>query len=154
MEGWFLSVFCIQPGKGAFLLILLLQCTTTTWVHDFCVNDRALQTSLCTRKFVHWQNVICSSLVTWPLNICLLILRVRTCEQNKIEQNKVLVLMFLIQHHVLCCWYFPCSPKILFWYTCGIIAKLHGKTVLVLFFFFNILCTSVFLLLIKCYYHA
>ena len=31
-------------------------------VHNFRVHDHALQTSLCTRKFVHWQNVICSSL--------------------------------------------------------------------------------------------
>ena len=29
---------------------------------QFFVHDRALQTFSCTRKFVHWQNVICSSL--------------------------------------------------------------------------------------------
>ena len=31
-------------------------------VHNFCVHDCTLQTSSCTWKFVHWQNVICSSL--------------------------------------------------------------------------------------------
>ena len=57
-HGWFLSVFCIQPGKGAFLVIFLLQCTTMTWVHDFCVHDRALQTSSYTRKFVPaWRGI-------------------------------------------------------------------------------------------------
>ena len=52
IEGWFLSVFCIQPGKGAFLLIFLLQCTMTTWVHDFlcarsCTANIFMYTKVC-----------------------------------------------------------------------------------------------------------
>ena len=37
-------------------------CSLDMGTQCFCVHDRALQTSSCTRKFVHWQNVIFSSL--------------------------------------------------------------------------------------------
>ena len=81
---------------------------------------------------------------------------------NKIHLNNVLILMLLklMQHLVLCCCYCPCGLEILFWYTCvmnikqKVYNKIHLSAVIVLIFFFNILRSSVLLLLIKYYSHA
>ena len=54
----------MRVGSYLFFVFNLAKGTTTTWLHNFCVHDHALQTSSCTRKLVHWQNVICSSLTS------------------------------------------------------------------------------------------
>ena len=60
---WGLAVICIlyaawQRGISADIFAAVHDDNMT---QDFFVHDCALQTSSCTRKFRHWQNVICSS---------------------------------------------------------------------------------------------
>ena len=94
--------------------------------------------------------------VTWPWNICLLILCICTCEhyimalqQNTSNLNNVFVL----------CSYFPCGLKI-FLYTCPMNTTQQYLSRNTLnwftwpFILFYILCTSVLLLYIKYYFHA
>ena len=79
--------------------------------------------------------------VTWPLNICLLILCVRTCEHCNSFIKKYIKIRYCIFQ------LFTCGLKILFLYNCASINitqknynKMHLNAILAHIFFFLIHC--------------